>query len=110
MAGIYNCRSSCEAYLATQANDDSKRAEVARKWTVQYGTDIKPEHINCDGCRAGGRKFFYCSSMCELRKCCLERDLENCAVCEKYVCDKLAKFFEIAPEPKKALEEIRKGL
>jgi hypothetical protein len=100
----------CEGYLATQADNDNQRAEVAKKWSTQYKADIKPEQINCDGCRAEGRKFFYCSNLCELRKCCLERKIENCALCEMYICDKLAKFFEIAPEPKEALEEIKKSL
>lgn len=100
----------CEAYIATQANDDDKRAETAKKWSAQYKADIKSEHINCDGCRADGLKFFHCSDMCEIRKCCLKRNIDNCAVCKMYVCDKLAKFFEMAPEPKEALEEIRKSL
>lgn len=98
----------CECYLATQANDDVKRAEVAKEWSARYKADIKPEHINCDGCRAEGRKIFHCS-MCEVRKCCLGRKIENCAVCEMYACGTLAKFFEIAPELKKALEEIRRN-
>ncbi len=33
--------SKCEGYLATQANSDAKRKEVAEKWTVQL----------CDGVR-----------------------------------------------------------
>ena len=40
----------CEGFLATQADDDSQRAEVAKQWSARYGSDIKPEQINCDGC------------------------------------------------------------
>lgn len=28
--------SKCEGYLATQENSDTKRKEVAEKWTIQY--------------------------------------------------------------------------
>lgn len=99
--------SKCEGYLATQADDYRQRAEVARQWSARYDADIKPEHINCDGCRSTGRKFFYCSDICELRKCCIEKDLANCAACDLYVCDKLNSFFEVAPEARAALAELR---
>ena len=99
--------SKCEAYLATQEDNDVKRAEVAKKWSVLYKADIKLEHINCDGCRTGGKKFFYCSEICELRKCCMEKELENCAACESYKCDKLKSFIELAPEACSALEKLR---
>ena len=35
----------CSALLATKANDDGKRAEVAKLWSKQFNTDIKPEDI-----------------------------------------------------------------
>jgi hypothetical protein len=45
-----NC-SKCEAYIATQENDDTKRARVAKKWSDQYNADIKGEVL--DRLRAG---------------------------------------------------------
>lgn len=99
--------SKCEGYLATQANDDDMRAKVAKQWSALYNADIKPAHINCDGCRSEGRKFFYCSNICEIRKCCIEKDVANCAACDMYTCDKLKQFFELAPEANIALDKLR---
>ncbi len=99
--------SGCEAYLATQADDDPRRAEVAKKWSAQYHADIRPEHVNCDGCRADGRKFFHCSDFCEVRKCCLERTLPHCAACDMYACEKLEEFFKQAPQARSALDSLR---
>ena len=98
--------SKCQAYLATQLNDDDKRAKIAKEWTEQYNADIKPEHINCDGCREVGLKFFYCSDMCEIRACCVEKNLANCADCNMYACERLKKFFEVVPEAKITLDKL----
>ncbi len=46
--------SKCEAYLATQTDDDDKRIMVAKEWSAMYHADIKPEQINWDGSRSGG--------------------------------------------------------
>lgn len=97
----------CEAYLATRADDDDARGKVAKDWSARYNADIQPQHINCDGCRAEGRKFFYCSEICEIRKCSLEKGVDNCAGCEEYPCEKLETFFEVAPQARAALDALR---
>ena len=55
--------SKCASYLATREDNDAKRAEVAKNWSVQYNTEISPEHIQYDGFRIEGEKFFYCSDI-----------------------------------------------
>jgi hypothetical protein len=100
-----NC-SNCDAYRATQEDNDDKRIETARKWSKMYQADITPDQINCDGCNSGGVKFFHCN-MCDIRQCCISNNVENCAACENYICDILAGFIKLAPEAGRALEKLR---
>jgi hypothetical protein len=44
---------------------------------------------------------------CPTRACAVERQLENCAYCDGYGCEKLLKVFEMSDEPRKNLERIR---
>lgn len=63
--------SKCDARIATVNNDDELRVRTAKLWNELSHFDfIKPEHINCMGCRCKeGPKTVFCSSMCEIRKC-----------------------------------------
>lgn len=97
----------CEGYLATQADDNAKRAEVASQWSVQYNADLKAEHINCDGCREDGRKLYFCENICEIRKCCIKKGLNNCAECDEYPCEIVEGFAKIAPKLRAALDALR---
>jgi hypothetical protein len=100
----------CGALLATQDDDDAKRAEVAQQWSKLFKVDIKSESINCDGCLSeGGQIFSYCE-VCEIRKCAMEKDVMNCAYCNEYACEKLEKFFHMAPDAKKQFDEIRSSM
>ncbi len=100
----------CDTYIATQKNDDKLRQEVAENWTKKYNHKFKMEDINCVGCiPAAGRHVGQCD-MCEIRRCGQEKGVTNCAYCGEYVCEKLGKYFEMAPVMKANLEEIRKGI
>lgn len=102
----------CEAYLATQANDEAAKERVAAKWRKEYDAPhIDVAYVTCDGCLAfDGRLGGHCIE-CEIRACGVERGLPNCAHCPEYdSCKKLAGFFEFVPQVRATLDEIRAAL
>lgn len=100
----------CPAYIASQKNDDQLRAETAKKWSELFKASIKPEDINCDGCAADSKRLFSQVSVCEIRKCARNKNIQNCAYCAEYPCKKLTELFGFVPEAKATLEEIRKKI
>ena len=96
----------CGAYQATTLDDDPKREETAKLWSKLYQTDIQASQINCTGCKADGIKFSHCN-VCEIRQCCISREIDHCAACADYICDKLIRFVKIAPEAGRALDQLR---
>ena len=99
--------SDCPAFIATKKDDNEERRRVAELWTKQYGEEYKPEDINCDGCLTDGQRIFRYCNVCEIRKCARERDVENCAHCEEYACEKLSKAFNEYKPAKEVLDDIR---
>ena len=70
--------SKCQAYVATQSNDDQLRAKVAEQWKM------KAEQINCDGCKSDKPLF-----NCEVKECAVKKGLPTCAHCADFpACDK----------------------
>jgi hypothetical protein len=100
----------CLAFIATQKDDDKEREKVAKVWSKEFNSEIKPEDINCDGCLVESDRLFSHCKVCEIRKCGQEKEVKNCAYCDDYTCEKLTKFFDMAPEAKTALAEIRKNI
>jgi hypothetical protein len=100
----------CEAYLATQKNDQKKLQEIAENWSKQFGSAFTVESVMCDGCISlSNRLCGYCQ-ICEIRKCAFKEQVVNCAYCKDYPCKTLNDFFGMAPLAKTNLEEIRKEL
>ncbi len=98
---------ACPAYIATQADDAEKIATLAAAWSQQYGADVKPEYVWCDGCLAASARKCGHAAECEIRACVLERGLANCAACGDYGCEKITAFFKMAPDAKVVLDGLR---
>ena len=97
----------CEAFIATQNNDDALRAKVAAEWAQLNNAPIKSEHINCTGCQSAGVKTYYCEQMCKIRHCATARHISTCAECADYPCASLEEIFNSVPQAKATLDELR---
>lgn len=96
---------TCDARIATIADDDALRAKTAEKWRAQHSSpDILPEMINCTGCREAGVKFGYCER-CEIRNCVKSKNFQTCATCGKMeTCTILSNVHQYIPS---ALENLK---
>ncbi len=72
---------TCDARIATINNDEELRKKVAAEWSKLNGVEITPAMINCVGCRVDGIKTPYCESMCPIRLCAMEKQIETCGSC-----------------------------
>ena len=96
----------CEARIATVNRDESLRETVAQKWSELNGVEITPAMINCVGCRVDGAKTPYCETMCPIRQCAQNRQVETCAECaEMEACPKLAPITANSDEARRNLRD-----
>jgi|GEM_PF-1002155 len=77
----------CSALLATQSGDLQTMQREAQKWRKLFKRDdMDVEYITCDGCKSrSGRLCGHCS-LCEIRKCALNRQVEHCGFCSDFPC------------------------
>lgn len=96
----------CDAYLATKNNDQALREKTAKLWSELNGVEITSEQINCEGCRADGKKTVYCESLCAIRKCASKKALETCGDCEEMrTCASLGAIIANNPAARANLEQ-----
>jgi hypothetical protein len=106
---------SCPIHLATLEQDHSKqismRESIVKQCLELYGMNLKLEEVtDCDGCKVNDGRLFSGCINCEIRKCAMLKEIENCALCNDYACNLLLKHFKQDPEAKLRLEEIRKTI
>ena len=99
---------NCEARIAMINNDEALRRKVAALWSELNNANITPEMINCSGCRIDGVKTPYCDSLCPIRACAKERELETCGNCpDMKTCEKLC---AITQNNEEALFRLERGI
>ena len=97
----------CEAFLATQAKDETAKETIAAKWRTEYGNPkIDAAYVTCDGCLAeSGRLCGHCLE-CEPRLCAIGRGYATCGNCPEYGCEKISGLLQYMPDAKIRLDEI----
>ena len=106
---------TCAIYLATREQNPKKkhelRVDIAQQIKERYGQECKPEDVNdCDGCKTENGSLFSGCHSCQIRKCTQKKDIENCAHCSEYACDKLQEFFVKDPQAKERLDAVKSEL
>lgn len=101
----------CEAYQATQANDEAAKLALLTKWRVEYNApDMTLESITCEGCTSSGILGGYCQA-CPVRACAVTRGVTNCGYCDDYeTCETLQDFLANVAIARENLELVRAGL
>ncbi len=89
----------CDARTATVNDDNELRKSTAEKWKAAFNApSIKPDMINCTGCREDGVKFSHCEE-CEIRKCVSNKGFSTCGECsEVKSCALVAPVHQYDPE------------
>ena len=72
---------TCNARVATVANDNALREETAKEWSAMFNAPFTAESINCMGCRTDGVKFAHCND-CEIRNCAKTKGFDTCGECK----------------------------
>jgi hypothetical protein len=87
----------CDAYKATQNNDQALREKTAAEWTKNFNFNFTPDMINCTSCKGNGVQVGNCSQ-CKIRKCASGKNIVNCGVCGEFkTCKTINGFIAQAP-------------
>ena len=83
----YNC------YLCSaRSNDPEIRGEMVEAWRKYLGhQDYTAENVHCEGCKSEGDKI--ADKKCKARPCAREKEIESCALCDDFPCDKNKHLF-----------------
>ena len=99
-----NC-SECDAYKATQNNDQALREKKAAEWSKNYNFAFTPDMINCTSCQGNGVKTGHCME-CEMRKCASGKGIINCGACGEFkTCKIINDFLAMVPAARDNLSQ-----
>lgn len=78
----YNCH-----LCAARSDDPAVRERLVAGWRRIFGhQQYTTENVKCSGCRGDGE---VADKQCRVRPCAAARQVESCAQCDEFPCDKV---------------------
>jgi hypothetical protein len=78
----YNCH-----LCAARSDDPAMREKLVAGWRRIFGhQQYTAENVKCAGCRGTGE---VADKQCKARPCAMARQLDSCAQCDEFPCDKV---------------------
>ena len=102
-----NC-SDCPTFLATKDDDFKARENTAALYAEKFGVHLKPEDINCEGCRSEGKRVIGFCHVCAIRQCAMARAVEHCVNCADQPCEELSRFHSRSPGAKAGFDDLKR--
>lgn len=81
----YRC-DLCKAYVPN-IKDNDEREMLSNVWNKYYDLNISAEEIYCDGCRCSKENAKRIDMNCPVRKCVIEKQVDNCGECIEFPCE-----------------------
>ncbi len=88
--GIY-CH-SCDIYHAWKDDNAELKQKIAENISKMVDKTIDPKLIKCTGCH--GPIETHWSENCEIMLCAIAKNVDMCALCDDFVCEKLEEFYQ----------------
>ncbi|RDE16248.1 MAG: hypothetical protein C4K47_01985 [Candidatus Thorarchaeota archaeon] len=93
----YRC-DLCLAYAPNIERNPSNQQVLSDGWFKYFGFRLPPSEIRCDGCMS--QNPYLIDKSCPVRPCVIAKQLENCSLCEDYLCNKLRQRLVVYEEVK----------
>ena len=100
----------CPAFTGNYDKTQEEQDRMNADWPVKHV--FKTGDPPCEGCHVkDGRLIEFCAD-CEVRFCGFDKNVRNCAHCDEYPCEKLAKLWKAirTSVAKSNLDDIRGSL
>jgi hypothetical protein len=83
------CGYRCDL-CAARSDDPEIRHKLVEGWKMYLGHEMYTvENVHCDGCCANGK---HADQQCQVRPCAISHDVETCAECDEFVCEKVGRL------------------
>lgn len=90
---ISKCGNRCDLCPLYHGNvEKNERQKIIDGFTKYHGFTMKPDNFDCVGCLKEGKQS---RENCNIKKCCINKNVDNCAYCNEMICSLLKMDIEV---------------